>query len=129
MVPPSDSKPKIVIAGGTGYLGQLIAESFHQDNWDVVLLSRSSNPGNKIGHSIYWDAKSHGEWTEELESAQVLLNLTGRSIDCRHNAANREEILNSRIYSTRVLGEAVSIAQSPPLCWLNASSMALYGQL
>jgi uncharacterized protein (TIGR01777 family) len=129
MVPPSDSKPKIVIAGGTGYLGQLIAESFHQNNWDVVLLSRSSNPGNKIGRSVYWDAKSLGEWTEELESAQVLLNLTGRSIDCRHNAANREEILNSRVYSTRVLGEAVSVAKSPPPCWLNASSMALYGQL
>ena len=129
MAPPSDSKPKIVIAGGTGYLGQLIAASLHQDNWDVVLLSRSSNPGNKIGRSVYWDAKSLGEWTEELESAQVLLNLTGRSIDCRHNAANREEILNSRVYSTRVLGEAVSIAKSPPPCWLNASSMALYGQL
>ena len=129
MAPPSDSKPKIVIAGGTGYLGQLIAASLHQDNWDVVLLSRSSNPGNKIGRSVYWDAKSLGEWTEELESAQVLLNLTGRSIDCRHNAANCEEILNSRVYSTRVLGEAVSIAKSPPPCWLNASSMALYGQL
>ena len=129
MVPPSDSKPKIVIAGGTGYLGQLIAESLHQYNWDVILLSRSSNLGNKIGRSVYWDAKSLGEWTEELESAQVLLNLTGRSIDCRHNAANREEILNSRVYSTRVLGEAVSIAKSPPPCWLNASSMALYGQL
>ena len=129
MAPPSDSKPKIVIAGGTGYLGQLIAASLHQDNWDVVLLSRSSNPGNKIGRSVFWDAKSLGEWTEELESAQVLLNLTGKSIDCRHNAANREEILNSRVYSTRVLGEAVSIAKSPPPCWLNASSMALYGQL
>ena len=129
MVTPSDSKPKIVIAGGTGYLGQLIAASLHQDNWDVVLLSRSSNPGNKIGRSVYWDAKSLGDWTEELENAQVLLNLTGRSIDCRHNTANRKEILNSRIYSTRVLGEAVSIAQTPPSCWLNASSMALYGQL
>jgi len=95
----------------------------------VVLLSRSSNPANKIGRSVYWDAKSLGEWTEELKSAQVLLNLTGRSIDCRHNAANREEILNSRVHSTRVLGEAVSIAKSPPPCWLNASSMALYGQL
>lgn len=129
MAPPSDSKSKIVIAGGTGYLGQLIAESLHQDNWDVVLLSRSSNPGHKIGRSVYWDAKSVGKWSLELEDAQVLLNLTGRSIDCRHNAANREEILNSRLHSTRVLGEAVSTAQSPPPCWLNASSMALYGQL
>lgn len=127
MAPPSDSKPKIVIAGGTGYLGQLIAASLHQDNWDVVLLSRAPDKGSVIGRSVYWDAKSLGEWTEELESAEVLLNLTGRSIDCRHNAANREEILNSRVHSTRVLGEAVSIAQSPPPCWLNASSMALYG--
>ena len=129
MAPPSDSKSKIVIAGGTGYLGQLIARSLWEDNWEVVLLSRSPNKGSVIGRSIYWDAKSLGEWTGELESAQVLLNLTGRSIDCRHNAANREEILSSRIYSTRVLGEAVSIAQTPPSCWLNASSMALYGQL
>jgi uncharacterized protein (TIGR01777 family) len=129
MAPPSDSKPKIVIAGGTGYLGQLIARSLWEENWEVVLLSRAPNKGSIIGRSVYWDAKSLGEWTEELESAQVLLNLTGKSIDCRHNAANREEILNSRVHSTRVLGEAVSIAQSPPPCWLNASSMALYGQL
>ena len=95
----------------------------------MVLLSRSSNTGHKIGRSVYWDANSIGKWSLELEGAQVLLNLTGRSIDCRHNAANREEILNSRVHSTRVLGEAVSIAQSPPPCWLNASSMALYGQL
>ena len=129
MAPPSDFKPKIVIAGGTGYLGQLIAASLDEDNWNVVLLSRSSNTGHKIGRSVYWDANSIGKWSLELEGAQVLLNLTGRSIDCRHNAANREEILNSRVHSTRVLGEAVSIAQSPPPCWLNASSMALYGQL
>ena len=129
MAKPPDSKSKIVIAGGTGYLGQLIAGSLWEDNWDVVLLTRSSNTGHKIGRSVYWDAKSIGDWSLELEGAQVLLNLTGRSIDCRHNAANRAEILNSRVHSTRVLGEAVSIAKSPPPCWLNASSMALYGQL
>ena len=61
MAPPSDSKSKIVIAGGTGYLGQLIAKSLHEDNWDVVLLSRSSNTDRKIGRSVYWDAKSVGE--------------------------------------------------------------------
>ena len=129
MALPSDSKSKIIIAGGTGYLGQLIAKSLWEDNWEVVLLSRSSNTDRKIGRSVYWDGKSIGKWSLELEGAQVLLNLTGKSIDCRHNAANREEILNSRVHSTRVLGEAVSIAQSPPPCWLNASSMALYGQL
>lgn len=124
----SDSKPKIVIAGGTGFLGQLVASTFLADKWDVVLLSRSPRKVSVIGRSVYWDAKSLGEWADELEGAQVLLNLTGRSIDCRHNLANRKVILESRVNSTCALGKAVCSAQSPPLCWLNASSMALYGQ-
>jgi uncharacterized protein (TIGR01777 family) len=119
---------KVVIAGGTGFLGQLLAKSFANDGIDVVLLSRQQSSKVKYGRVVRWDAKTIGTWVDELEESSVLINLTGRSVDCRHNHFNREEILDSRIQSTRLLGEALNLCKQPPALWLNASSMALYGQ-
>ena len=124
------SRQKVIIAGGTGFLGQLLARSLSADQYEVVLLSRGE-PGSSVeivGRLVKWDAHSIAGWTSELEGAKALINLTGRSIDCRHTQANREEILKSRIQSTRVLGQAVAACEVPPESWLNASSMALYGQ-
>ena len=124
------SRQKVIIAGGTGFLGQLLARSLSADQYEVVLLSRGK-PGPLVeisGKFVHWDAHSIAGWTSELEGAKALINLTGRSIDCRHTQANREEILESRIQSTRVLGQAVAACEIPPENWLNASSMALYGQ-
>jgi len=124
------SRQKVIIAGGTGFLGQLLARSLSADQYEVVLLSRGKpDPLVEIaGRFVHWDAHSIAGWTSELEGAEALINLTGRSIDCRHTQANREEILESRIQSTRVLGQAVAACEIPPESWLNASSMALYGQ-
>ena len=121
---------RVVIAGGTGFLGQLLARSLSADRYEVVLLSRGKpNPSVEIaGRFVEWDAHSIACWTSELEGAKALINLTGRSIDCRHTQANRKEILESRIQSTRVLGHAIAACEIPPESWLNASSMALYGQ-
>ena len=124
----SDSRSKIIIAGGTGFLGQLLSQSFEKDGYDVVLLSRRSSLRPSYGKIVVWNAKTIGPWKEELEHAKALINLTGRSIDCRHTASNRIDILDSRINSTRVLGEAMSSCSNPPAVWFNASSMALYGQ-
>ena len=124
------SRQKVIIAGGTGFLGQLLARSLSVDQYEVVLLSRGKpDPLVEIvGMFVHWDAHSIAGWKSELEGAKALINLTGRSIDCRHTQANREEILESRIQSTRVLGQAVAACEIPPENWLNASSMALYGQ-
>jgi len=126
----NQSHPKVIIAGGTGFLGQLLARSLSADQYEVVLLSRGM-PGASVeiaGRFVHWDAHSIAGWTSELEGAKALINLTGRSIDCRHTQANRKEIIESRIQSTRVLGQAVAACDLPPQNWLNASSMALYGQ-
>ena len=120
--------PKIIIAGGTGFLGQLLVQSFLKDGYDVVLLSRNISQAGVLGRLVKWDGESTGDWIEELEASRALINLTGRSIDCRHTPSNRQEILDSRIKSTRVLGEALHHCIKPPAVWLNASSMALYGQ-
>ncbi len=122
------SLPKIVIAGGTGFLGQLLASSLIDRGKDVILLSRKDPQKKLHGRVVFWNAKSLGDWVEEMEGAETLINLTGRSIDCRHNQSNRREILDSRIQSTRVLGEAILGCETPPVVWLNASSMALYGE-
>jgi uncharacterized protein (TIGR01777 family) len=126
----NQSGQKVIIAGGTGFLGQLLARSLSADQCEVVLLSRGI-PGASAeitGRCVHWDARSIADWTSELEGAKALINLTGRSIDCRHTQANRKEIIESRIQSTRVLGQAVAACDLAPQNWLNASSMALYGQ-
>ena len=122
------SQSKIIIAGGTGFLGQLLAQSFLSDGYDVILLSRCKSDEPTIGRVVFWDAENLDDWANELNGAGLLINLTGKSIDCRHTKKNKELILKSRILSTRILGEAITLSKHPPRMWLNASSMALYGQ-
>ena len=118
---------KIVIAGGSGFLGQALAKSLVAEGYEVVLLGRSRrNSSGLVGRLVPWDAKNPGEWKKELENTHALFNLAGRSIDCRHSSRNRDLILNSRIHATRVLGEAVALCQTPPKVWLNASTASIY---
>ena len=118
---------KIVLAGGSGFLGQVLAKSFLADGYEVVVLSRSSN-GESEAHvrRAQWDAKTPGDWVEELKGARALFNLTGRSVDCRYTKRNRDLILNSRVDSTRVLGEVIGSLDHPPEVWLNASTATIY---
>jgi uncharacterized protein (TIGR01777 family) len=131
--PPLDSCParplRIVIPGGEGYLGRLLARRFLAAGHTVITLSRSlGRPhfGQKPWTKIPWDGRELGCWTQALEEADVLLNLSGRSVDCRYNARNREEILNSRVESTLVLGKAIQSLRRPPRLWLNASTATIY---
>lgn len=117
---------KVVLAGGSGFLGQALASSFARDAIDVVILSRSGESKGLNGRIVKWDAQTIGGWKEELEGVDVLINLTGRSVDCRYTEENRALILNSRIDSTRVLGEAVEELENPPLAWFNASTATIY---
>lgn len=112
---------KIVIPGGTGQLGNLLTRSFREHGHQVVLLSR-----NVEAPALLWDGRILGDWAEALDGADVVINLAGRSVDCRYDAAHREEILRSRVDSTRVIGEALRWTKAPPRVWLQASTATIY---
>jgi uncharacterized protein (TIGR01777 family) len=115
---------KIVIPGGSGQVGTMLARAFHADGHEVVVLSR--RPRMLPWRVVEWDGVRTGAWAAELDSCDVLVNLTGRSVNCRYTAANRREILLSRVQSTRVLGEAVGRLSRPPRVWLQASTATIY---
>lgn len=117
---------KVVLAGGSGFLGQALAKSLISDGVEVVILSRSNASSGSTGSFVVWDAQSKGDWTKELEGSDVLINLTGRSVDCRYTDENRALILNSRVDSTRILGQAIAELKRPPALWLNASTATIY---
>ena len=113
---------KIIIAGGSGFLGENLEKYFTAKGNHVYILTR--NPQRK--NEIYWDAQTLGEWKTSLESADVLVNLTGKSVDCRYHEKNKQEIYSSRINSTGILQKAVDECSEKPKIWLNASSATIY---
>jgi uncharacterized protein len=117
---------RIVLAGGSGFLGQALAGKFLRQNYEVIILTRAPRARNDAAKEIAWDAKSLGDWIKYLDGADVVINLTGKSVDCRYNEANRKDIIASRVDSTRVLGEAIAKCKQAPLVWLNSSSATLY---
>ena len=120
-------KNKIVIAGGTGALGGLIASTFAQNGTEVVVLSRKAKNHKDNIRYLLWDAKNLGEWVNELEGAKALINLVGRSVNCRYTEKNKKEIIDSRVNSTLILGKAVLACTTPPEIWINAGSAAIFG--
>lgn len=115
---------KIVIPGGSGQVGTVLARAFHRDGHDVVVLSR--RPTDRPWRMVGWDGATLGNWSSELDGCDAVINLSGRSVNCRYTAANRKEILDSRVLSTRVLGDAVAKAVHPPGVWLQASTATIY---
>jgi uncharacterized protein len=116
---------KIILAGGSGYLGLSLAKYFKSKARQIVILSRSK-PTNTHAAWVQWDGKSNGPWVAELENADAVINLAGRSVNCRYTNKNKKAILNSRIDSTRALGEAISKCKNPPGLWINSSSATIY---
>jgi uncharacterized protein len=115
---------RIVIPGGTGQVGTLLARAFVADGHDVVVLSR--NPGKAPWRMVAWDAATVGDWAAEIEGADAVINLAGQSVNCRYNARNRRLIQESRINSTRAVGRAIAMAARPPRVWLQASTATIY---
>ncbi|HVG29258.1 MAG TPA: TIGR01777 family oxidoreductase [Pyrinomonadaceae bacterium] len=115
---------KIVIPGGTGQVGTILARSFHREGHEVVVLSR--NRASAPWRVERWDARNLGDWAAEFEGAGAVINLAGRSVNCRYNEANRREIVESRVDSTRVVGEAVARAARAPRVWLQMSTATIY---
>jgi uncharacterized protein (TIGR01777 family) len=115
---------KIVIPGGSGQVGTVLARAFHRYGHDVVVLSR--RPRVHPWRSVAWDAATLGGWQRDIDGSDVVINLAGRSVNCRYNAANRDEILQSRVTSTRAIGDAIARAARPPRVWLQASTATIY---
>ena len=115
---------KIVIPGGSGQVGRILARHFHRQGHDVVVLSRG--PQAAPWRVAVWDGETQGPWIADLEGADVCINLTGRSVNCRYGAANRREILESRVRSTTLLNGVIAGLNPAPRVWLNASTATIY---
>lgn len=110
---------KIVIPGGTGHVGASLIRFFRPLGHEVVVISRS-------GNGVTWDGKTQGAWAKEIDGADVVINLSGRSVNCRYTEANMREIMLSRVDSTRAIGEAILQASRPPKVWLQSSTATIY---
>ena len=115
---------RIVIPGGSGQLGTLLARAFQGDGHDVIVLSRY--PIHAPWRTMQWDAESLGSWTAALDGADVVINLAGRNVNCRYTPENRRAILHSRVASATVVGQAVAACTRPPRVWLQASTATIY---
>lgn len=117
---------KVILAGGAGFIGRTLIRHYAPEGGEAVVFSRCADltvPGARV---VSWDGRTIGSWAAELEGADLLVNLAGRSVNCRYHARNRRRILASRVESTRVLGDAVRACAVPPPLWINAASATIY---
>lgn len=115
---------KVLIPGGSGHIGIALARAMHADGHAVTVLSRRQLTAP--WQVALWDGVSLGAWQQHVDDADVVINLAGRSVDCRYTRANRQQILNSRVESTRVVGQAIAASVRPPRMWLQASTATIY---
>ena len=117
---------KIVIPGGTGQVGQVLVRHFHAQGHEVIVLSRAPPAPPQPWTTVLWDGLTPGPWTGHLNQADLCLNLAGRTVNCRYHPENRRQIYDSRILSTRLLGQVIAALNHPPRLWMNASTATIY---
>jgi uncharacterized protein len=115
---------RIVIPAGNGQVGTVLSRHFHAQGHEVVVLARKPFPAP--WRVVSWDGENLGQWASELENSDVVINLAGRSVNCRYTAANRKAIMDSRTETTRLLGRAIGHLTHPPRLWMNASTATIY---
>ncbi|MFD5461801.1 TIGR01777 family oxidoreductase [Kitasatospora sp. NPDC127059] len=113
---------KIVIPGGSGALGQLLDRTLTAAGHQVVVLSRRPAGPRQVG----WDGRTQGAWTAEVDGSDVVVNLAGRSVNCRYTELNQRSMMDSRVHSARAVGQAVAAARRPPAVWLQMSTATVY---
>jgi len=125
IVAPLEDRPlRIVMPGGSGQIGQMLARHFQRSGHHVTVLTRG--PYSAPWQTVHWDGETLGPWVETLEAADICINLTGHTINCRPTHANRQAIYLTRIGSTRLLHEAIATLATPPRLWMNASAATIY---
>lgn len=117
---------KLIIAAGTGFLGQALANHFKDKFQEIIILTRGNSQIKNGFRYVNWNAKTFSGWEKELENADLLINLAGKSVDCRYTEENKKEILDSRIESTKILNLTVSNCKNPPKHWINSSTSTIY---
>jgi NAD dependent epimerase/dehydratase family enzyme len=119
-------RQRICIAGGTGFLGRALAQHFSRRGWEVVILSRRAGETVPGGRTVAWDARTEGPWVDEVRASDVLVNLAGRSVNCRYNAENRKAIYDSRLESTAILDKVLRADPGRVRVWMNAATATIY---
>lgn len=117
---------KIVLAGGNGYLGQVLAKHYSGLAEEIIVLARKPKAKHDHIRTVVWDGKSEGTWAENLENADLLVNLCGKNVNCRYTAKNQKEIIDSRVIPTRLLNRVVERLVNPPKVWINITSATIY---
>jgi uncharacterized protein (TIGR01777 family) len=118
---------RVILAGGSGFVGQALAPVLVANRHDVVVLGRGAAHRKDGVDYLRWDGKTIGDWARALEGAEAIVNLTGKNINCRHTPENRREIIRSRVDSVRILGEAIANCTTPPKVFAQASGVGYYG--
>ncbi len=122
------TQSKIILAGGSGFLGTAIAKKFVDDGWEVVVLTRRARTREADGiRQVEWNGRSVEAWAAEFEGAFAVVNLTGRNINCRHTATHRAEIIESRVSSVLAITQAIAQARQPPPVLIQTSAIGIYG--
>jgi uncharacterized protein len=118
------SDKRVILAGGSGFLGKVLSKYLTERGYEVIVLTR--HPAPSARNEVLWDGQTLGPWAEQLNGTLAVINLAGRSVNCRYNEHNRRLILGSRVDSTRVLGEAIARCAKPPTVWLSSSTATIY---
>jgi uncharacterized protein (TIGR01777 family) len=118
---------RIVIAGGSGFIGSALATHFRKAGREVVVLTRNAHARDDGVREVVWNGRSVGPWAEELDGAAAVINLTGKSINTRHTDASRREIIASRVESVRAIGDAIGASAAPVPVWIQSSAVGIYG--
>jgi uncharacterized protein len=126
MTEMANEKGKLVLAGGTGFCGQILERYFHQLGYSVVVLTRDKAKHTGPGLVATWDGETLGDWCQHLEGSAAVINLSGLSVNCRYTQRNRQLLHSSRLLPTRVIAAAIAACASPPAVWMNASTATLY---
>ena len=125
--PPAEPPFRIVIAGGSGFIGSALAARFIAQGHDVVVLTRTAHARDNGVREVAWNGRSFGPWAKELDGAAAVINLTGKNINCRHTNKNRREIIASRVVSVRAIADAIGASATPVPVWVQASAVGIYG--
>ena len=115
---------RIVIPGGSGQVGTVLARHFHAQGHEVTVLAR--HPVSRPWHVLRWDGRDTGDWIAVLDGADIVINLAGRNVNCRYHQKNRRDIMESRVDATRAVGRAIALAARPPALWMNAGTATIY---
>lgn len=121
------SRGRVVLAGGSGFLGRALSDELARAGYEAVVLTRKLGRSSSRARQVVWDGRSVGAWARELEGAAAVVNLAGRSVECRHTRKNRREIIKSRVRSVEAVGRAVAACEAPPKVFVQAGSLAVYG--